>query len=147
MIYLVILVTFIVMLTDVKFRKIPNDILLVFFISGWLVSVIIGGWPEAIRYVVHGFIGILVMVLPYLFRQIGGGDVKLIGLLFAMLGVVPMIHISIYFSVIGALLVLSVCMLKYRLPMLMTWYSEKAIPYALPIHLGVCFYFINGGLF
>lgn len=146
MIYLALILTFITMIVDLKERRIPNYVLVVFFISGLIVSVLTYGYGGLITYFSNGFLGLMILILPYVFKQVGAGDVKLVAVISALLGIVPTINVCIYFSVLGAGIVLTVLSLKSYLPILMRCSMEKSIPYALPIHLGVIFYYFNGGL-
>lgn len=146
MIYLALILTFITMIVDIKERRIPNNVLILFFISGLMVSVLTEGVWSIPMYLANGLIGLFILILPYIFEQVGAGDVKLVAVISALLGVMPTINVCIYFSVLGAGIVLTVLSLKSYLPILMRLSIEKSIPYALPIHLGVIFYFFNGGL-
>lgn len=134
------------MIVDIKERRIPNDVLLLFFVSGLIITVLTHGFESMLVYFFNGFVGLMILILPYLFKQVGAGDVKLVAVISALLGIIPAINVCIYFSVLGAGIVLTVLSLKSYLPILMRCSLEKSIPYALPIHLGVIFYFFNGGL-
>lgn len=145
--YLILMITFVAMLTDVKTNKIPNLLLLSGLIIGCLFSLITMGGMSALAFLIRAVAGITVMLIPYLFKKMGGGDVKLVAIVCAYMNWIPSLYIAVYFSIIGALIALIVLFIKQHFPLVLKGNYEKAIPYALPIHLGVVVYSLYGGLF
>ncbi|GEM_PF-843200 len=147
MIGLSLVMTFIVMIFDIKYRKIPNKVLLIFWIAGILVTTYSESLKGSLFYIVNTILGICILLIPYLLKQVGAGDVKLVAVLTGHLGLMTSINICVYFSVIGALMALFILSLKSKFPILITLNLEKSIPYAVPIHCGLVFYTIHGGIF
>lgn len=140
---IVLLFTFVAAVCDLKSRKIPNKLIALMLVvaSAWHLyedSLLTLMWSWMF------FIAIVVLLLlPFAYRLIGGGDVKLIGAIAAYTNINEFLHISIYFSLIGGLYALYV-VLKRKVMHIEN--NDIAIPYAVPIFLGVLAYVCLGGM-
>lgn len=63
--------------TDVRSRKIPNALNLVFILSGLLYQGATGGWEGLLFALKGGAAGFVVLFVLYLLGAVGAGDVKL----------------------------------------------------------------------
>lgn len=144
--YLILIITFIAMITDVKEHKIPNRLLLGSLIVGLVFTLFNAGFMEGVTFLLRAVLGILIMIVPYVFKKVGGGDVKLVAIVCAYMNWIPSFYIAVYFSIIGAMIALVLLFIKQYFPLLLKDNYERAIPYALPIHLGVVVYNLYGGL-
>ncbi|OWA34446.1 prepilin peptidase [Saccharibacillus sp. O16] len=69
--------------TDVRSRKIPNRLNLMFVLSGLLFNGVVGGWEGLLFALKGGAVGFGVLFVLYVLGAVGAGDVKL----FAGIGV------------------------------------------------------------
>jgi len=72
--------------TDLKERRIYNKVLLPALILGILINISSNG-IEGLKSSIIGFvIGLLVLMIPFILGGVGGGDVKLLGIIGAIKG-------------------------------------------------------------
>lgn len=113
LILLLLVLLLIATLTDVAASRIYNwntypGILAAFVLQGWL-----SGW-DGLRFSVEGFFACgVIMLLCFVVSDIGGGDVKLIAMIGAFLGVQAGIEALLWTFVLGAAMGLT--MLVWRL--------------------------------
>ncbi len=96
--------------TDIKARKIPNILNILFMISGLLYHAVISGW-DGLAFAGKGFLlGFGIMLILHWMKAVGAGDVKLfggIGIWFGMGMTAQVMMYSIIFAgVIGLLIML-----------------------------------------
>ncbi|WMT39937.1 prepilin peptidase [Paenibacillus sp. D2_2] len=88
-------------ITDIKSMKIPNKITLSGFIIGISYHAVTGGMDGILFAIKGAAAGFVLMFIMYLFRAVGGGDVKLFGAIGAWLGVSLTLSILMY-SILAA---------------------------------------------
>lgn len=88
-------------ITDLRTMKIPNWITLPGMIAGGLFHAITDGWAGGWFAVKGAGTGFTLMLLLYLLRAVGGGDVKLFGAIGAWAGATLTLSIMMYSIVIA----------------------------------------------
>jgi prepilin peptidase CpaA len=151
--------------SDIRWRKIPNCLTLPAIALGFFSNFLGNSWNG----LVFAFLGLLLgtglLVLPYLFGGMGGGDVKLMGALGAMLGSYAVLNIFLYTTLAGGAIgivvaianksfvvilkkvwVLLKCIFLLRAPLAGAglFKTSMAIPYGLAIGLGTFLYLFVG---
>ena len=91
---------------DVRYRRIPNSLVLATLVSGFAVNLGFGGWPGAITSLGGCALAFILMFVLHVFGAMGAGDVKL----FAAIGSVTGAHLVLptFFIVMMIGLVLAV---------------------------------------
>ncbi|WP_429886077.1 prepilin peptidase [Geoalkalibacter halelectricus] len=93
----------IICVVDTLFAKVPNLCNLGLLIVGVVFNVWVAGAAGA----AHAFLGLLVgfslLLLPYLMGGMGGGDVKALAALGALLGPVTILQVFVYIALFGGL--------------------------------------------
>jgi prepilin peptidase CpaA len=89
---------------DASYRRIPNWLTLPSILVGWVLALLLGG-PVALKWSAVGFgFGLGVFLLPWLFGGMGGGDVKLMAGLGAILGWPMVLWVALLSCVVALLL-------------------------------------------
>lgn len=96
------------LVTDLRFRTIPNWLTLPYCASGFLFHAIAGGWAAAGEAAWGAAAGFLPLLAVYALGGIGAGDVKLFGAVGAWLGAQAVLQLMmasmVYAGMIGLLL-------------------------------------------
>lgn len=103
---LLIPIAFAVIYFDVRYRRIPNVIVVCTLVAGLIINTATGSWPGMLGSVQGFALAFVPMFLMHLFGAMGAGDVKLSGAIGAVLGInmVPLALIIIV--MMGAVLAL-----------------------------------------
>lgn len=142
-----ICMTSIAMVTDIKERKISNKLILVILLSGLFISIYDAQWYGVFRFFSRVVMGTVILILPFIFKQMGAGDVKIVAAICGYLGIKATVSIAIYFSIIGAVYAGIILYIRYRFPLYIDRFSEYRIPYAVAINFGIIVYYFVGGIF
>ena len=86
-----------IMYYDVRYRRIPNVLVLATLVGGLVLNTIFGGMAGALSSIEGFFIAFIPMLLIHLFGAMGAGDVKLFGAVGAVVGasMVPLTFIVV----------------------------------------------------
>lgn len=87
--------------TDLRTMKIPNWLTVPGMAGGVLFHALNGGWAGGWFAVKGAGIGFAVMLLLYLLRAVGGGDVKLFGAIGAWMGITLTLSMMMYSIIIA----------------------------------------------
>jgi prepilin peptidase CpaA len=89
---------------DVRYRRIPNVLVLSALLAGVSINTAFGGWQGALSSLEGFALAFFPMLLMHIFGAMGAGDVKLFGAVGAVLGVglVPLAFVLVV--MLGALL-------------------------------------------
>src|SRR5215470_11799863 len=101
---LLIPVATIVTYFDVRYRRIPNLVVLITLISGLALNTSVGGWHGTLGSLEGLLFAFVPMLLLHLFGAMGAGDVKLAGAVGAVLGVSLVPSALIIIVMLGAAL-------------------------------------------
>ncbi len=162
----VIALTLLAMYTDYRWHVIKNVITLPAIVLGLALNLAGGGWQGLL----HACLGLLVggglMMIPFAIGKMGGGDVKLMAALGALLGSYPIVNIFFYTTIAGGVLAMIVIIAKgefvpvmkkvwlllkciiFRTPAAGLGQFEKStrIPYGLAIGAGTFCFLIAGNI-
>lgn len=159
---IIILLITVSLFTDIRYRKIPNPVILTGIIAGLVYCIYCHG-AAGILYSAAGLVcGILLLLLPFAAGGIGAGDVKLLGAIGAVEGAGFVFHVFLSSAVWGG--IISVILLVYHKKLLniIKWLTNLvkqlfwvvatggkhpvqigmppktgiALPYAVPIFIG-----------
>jgi prepilin peptidase CpaA len=162
----VIALTLLCMFSDYRRRIIPNFLTLPAMALGLILNLVGLGWYHGLLFSIPGLLaGIGLLLLPFEFGQMGGGDVKLMGALGAFLGAYAILNVFLYTTLAGGVFALGAavykksfvatikkvgllakCMVLFRAPAAGTALFKDSIPipYGLAIGAGTFCYLIFG---
>lgn len=89
---------------DVKYRRIPNLLVLSALVAGIGINTFFGGWQGVSNSLLGLGLGFIPMLLLHIFGAMGAGDVKLSGAVGAILGASLMPITLVLVAIIGGLL-------------------------------------------
>ena len=167
MIMVVGLLVLLAIYSDLRWRKIPNCLTLPAIALGFLLNFLGNSW-NGLVFAFFGFlVGMGLLMLPYLFGGMGGGDVKFLGALGAMLGGYAVLNVFLYTTLVGGVIAVAVaianksfvemlkkvwlllkCIFLFRAPLAGAGLFKKslAIPYGLAIGTGTFIYLFAGNI-
>jgi len=136
----VIVFSALVFYMDLKYQVIPNKLTLPAIVAGWLVSWLHGALVPSL---VGSLIGFFILLLPFIMGWVGGGDLKMLAALGALMGpasFIPAFFLGILIAGVLSLLVLVkqcalLSMIKY---MLKLPEGDRYRPISQAIPLGSC---------
>lgn len=99
-------VTLVSVYTDCRWRVIKNSITFPAIVLGLLLHTLGNGWPGLSFAAIGLLAGAGLMAIPFLFGQMGAGDVKLMGALGALLGGYEILNVFLYTTIAGGILAL-----------------------------------------
>lgn len=151
--------------SDLRWRKIPNYLTLPAIVLGFLLNFLGNSWNGLVFSFLGFLVGMGILILPFMLGGMGGGDVKFMGALGALVGGYSILNIFLYTALAGGAIALVVaianknlvdtfkriwlllkCVFLFRLPSAGTGLLGKsiAIPYGLAIGAGAIVYLIGG---
>jgi prepilin peptidase CpaA len=101
--------------TDLRWRKISNNLTVPAVAAGIILNTLNGGWYGLLSSLAGLAIGIAVFIIPFALRGMGGGDVKLMGALGALLGGYAIVSVAIYTALLGGVLAIVVALYNHEL--------------------------------
>ena len=140
-------------LYDLKFRKIPNWLTFGTFIFILVLRIFFfKNFNLVIDSTFGFFIGITLLIIPYIFGGMGAGDVKFLGAIGSIVGVKNIVYVFFYSALSGLVLGLIWLMfnperLKFLITtghILPTVDNKQKIPYGIAISLGTLIYIVFG---
>jgi len=163
----VVLTTLIAVYTDFRKRLIENWLTLPAIAAGFLLNFIGYGWQGILLSGLGLLTGVGIFMLPFLFGRLGGGDVKLMGAIGALLGSYSALNVALYAFLAGGLLAIYASTLNKSLNdtinrvRLLTrnlfrrgaaartsicWQSNETIPYGVAIGAGLLCFLVLGAI-
>lgn len=168
---LLLIVLLICLVTDISSRKILNIVTMPAMLFGLIYYTVQSGF-EGLWFSFSGFlVGLIVLIIPFLFGGMGAGDVKLMAAIGALMGTTFVFNTFIYTAFIGGAISLLILLRKMNLKqvaihMFMTFFvfrgkvSEVAatevengegnkkisFPYGIAIVFGALLAYIWGGI-
>lgn len=92
-------------LFDLRERRIPNWVILLGLIGGFVFGALQSS-TQLISNVTGFLAGILVLLIPFAFGWMGAGDVKLFGVMGALVGYKPLARVFFYSCIVAGLIAL-----------------------------------------
>lgn len=89
---------------DVRFRRIPNMLVLIALIAGLVINSALGGWHGLGSSLLGFGLAFVPMLLLHIFGAMGAGDVKLFGAVGTILGVTVMPITLVIVAMLGGVL-------------------------------------------
>lgn len=102
--WITIIVVLIAMYTDILWRKVFNRLTFPAAIIGLALYTLESGWSGLLFSSIGLILGLVIFIVPFVFGKMGGGDVKLIGALGALVGGYGIINIILYTAITGGVL-------------------------------------------
>lgn len=114
-IWTAVFVTLIAMYTDLRWRRISNSLTFPAAIIGLVLHSIDSSWDGFLFSLLGLIIGILIFIVPFVFGKMGGGDVKLMGSLGALVGGFGIINIALLTAIAGGILAIVIALYNNKL--------------------------------
>ncbi|MCI2257071.1 prepilin peptidase [Domibacillus sp. PGB-M46] len=111
-----LVILLICVITDVRSGKIYNKVIYPGLLAAFLFHFTVDGW-EGISYSFIGFlIGFVLLLIPYMMKGMGAGDVKLLALVGALKGGTFVFESFIYMALIGGVISLFIILIRSGAP-------------------------------
>lgn len=109
---ILLILLLICVVTDLRERKIYNNIIFPTLIISIMFHLILGGL-SGLGFSLLGFIvGLGVLLIPYLMGGMGAGDVKLLAVIGALKGTAFVLNTALYMALIGGILALGIILFR-----------------------------------
>ena len=118
---LLIILLGICLFTDLKSRKIYNKVLLPVLFLALVIQIIPNGWSGLSSSLLGLIVGFLILLIPYMMKGMGAGDVKLMAVIGAIQGPLFIVTTAVYMAVIGG--VVALLLILFRLIKTKQWLS------------------------
>ena len=162
---LTIIVVCVATYSDLRWRKIPNCLTLPAIALGFLLNFLGNSWNGLLSASFGFLVGMGLLMLPYLLGGMGGGDVKLMGALGALLGSHAILNVFLYTSLVGGGIAIAVavanksliemlrriwiflkCVFLFRAPSTgaLVFKKSPTMPYGVAIGAGTILYLVVG---
>lgn len=109
---LLMMVLIICVITDLKNRKIYNNVIFPSLLLAFLLNSILSGWSGLFSSLLGFICGLAILLIPYLMGGMGAGDVKLLALIGAIKGTTFVFISAIYMGLIGGLIGLLILLFR-----------------------------------
>lgn len=150
---------------DLRWRKIPNCLTLPAIALGFILNFVGNSWNGLLFTFFGLLVGMGIFILPFILGGMGGGDVKLMGAVGALLGSYAVVNVFFYTAFVGGAIAIVVaiankklldtlkkillflkCVFLFRAPETGTAVFKKStkIPYGLAIGAGTIIYLMGG---
>ncbi|MCX8129817.1 MAG: prepilin peptidase [Clostridia bacterium] len=108
----VVLLVILSLVCDIKTCKIKNGIVFPFILLGVAVNSMTGGFSGALRAFAGIMLPITLLIVFFLLRMLGAGDIKLFSALGAILGLKPVLYIMVYSFLCGGIIALILILIR-----------------------------------
>lgn len=112
---LLIITIFICLITDIKNQKIYNNVLFPALIAGIVINIVNGGLIGLKQSLLGFIIGIVFLLIPFIYGGIGGGDVKLLATIGAIKGYSFALYSCVLTGISGGLIALIILIYNRKL--------------------------------
>ncbi|MDD3852946.1 MAG: prepilin peptidase [Syntrophomonadaceae bacterium] len=113
---------------DVRWRRIPNMLVLTGIIIGLLYNSLQGGGPAFLIALLGLGLGIALLLIPFILGGMGAGDVKLLGMIGALMGPVFVVNTFLWTALWGGGMALAYLALDGRLWLLVVQVAGNYYP-------------------
>lgn len=97
-------VLFISVYYDIKSKRIPNKLIIIGYLSCFIISLIQNGPHGMIDFLTGSTVPLIILFILFLFRMIGAGDIKLLALAGGVLGLPHILYCTLAAFAVGAVL-------------------------------------------
>lgn len=152
--------------TDIRERKIYNKVLLPVLLLSLFWNTVMDGWSGLGSSLLGLAAGFLLLLIPYLMKGMGAGDVKLLAVIGAIKGPMFVLTTGVYMAVIGAALAILLIgwrllkakqlltllhrnsLMNYgmKLNLIRSFSSKEALPYGVAIAFGAVVSLLTNGV-
>lgn len=128
--------------TDLRSRRIPNQVTVAALLIGLVLNLMLGGLPWLLSALAGAALGLLVFGLPAAFGMVGMGDVKLVVALGALLRWPVALPLALYIALAGGVIALLYAVRRRCLGAVAQnvisarTAAQHRMPYALAIAIG-----------
>ncbi|MCR5734941.1 MAG: prepilin peptidase [Lachnospiraceae bacterium] len=136
-IILLLIICVIAAVMDMITLKVNNLLILTGFFAGLGCSFLDGGMHSLVISLTGACIPILILMIPFILRLFGAGDIKLLSVIGVFMGPEDVFYTMFYAFLAGALIVI----VRYIINL--NSRKDDRIPFALPVLIGVVM--ITGG--
>jgi prepilin peptidase CpaA len=132
-----VLILLVAVVWDIRFKRIPNWLTFPSMIVALSYYVIVGGFQGLLFSLQGAAVGMAILMIPYFMRGMGAGDVKLVGVVGAFLGVGKVVLALLWTALVGGLyatilLIYYVCLKRIAQPYLSAVCPYKGFEEVLP---------------
>ena len=89
---------------DLRYRRVPNRVSMPFLLAGLVAAALVEGAGAVLSGLGGAAVGLLLLIVPFALRMVGGGDVKALAAMGAWLGPSPTVMAAAVGFVFGGLL-------------------------------------------
>lgn len=153
--------------SDLRWRKIPNCLTLPAIALGFVLNFVGNNWNGVIFAFIGLLLGMGLLMLPYLLGGMGGGDVKLMAALGALLGSYAILNVFLYTTLVGGAIAVVVavankslvetfkkmwlflkCVFLFQAPSTgaLVFKKSHTVPYGVAIGAGTLLYLVAGNI-
>lgn len=105
---LLLLTLLLSVITDLRSRRIPNTLTLPLAAVALLAHTVTGGWTGFLFSFEGLLLGLALLIIPFAMGWMGGGDVKLLAAVGAVLGPQQVFIVALYMAVVGGVIAAAV---------------------------------------
>lgn len=147
------------LVSDIKERRVSNQLIGIGFLFGVALNLFLYGFNGTVDSILGMLTGLVLLIVPFAMRVIGGGDVKLLMVIGAFLGPNMTINSFLYSAVIGGLISLVILLQSNKASVVLKRLGknllsivlvrsiipvdqielQSTIPYVVPIYIGTTF--------
>lgn len=124
-------------ITDLKSRKIYNKIIFPSLVIAFFTHLLLEGWSALFHSIIAFFIGIAILLIPYLLGGMGAGDVKLLALIGAIKGTLFVFYTAVYMGLIGGVIAIGVLLFRngvlFRLKSIYYFFMSWRFGFRVPL--------------
>ena len=91
-------------ISDLRFRKVPNELVAAIASTGVVHALVVGGPRAVLASILGAVAGVALLAWPYSRGVLGAGDVKFLGAVGAWVGVIGALRALLFGSLLGGLL-------------------------------------------
>jgi prepilin peptidase CpaA len=110
--FLLVILLIICVITDLKERKIYNDVLVPFLLASWILHTFTNGVSGLLESLLGTLVGLGILLIPYLLGGMGAGDVKLLAVIGGIKGIEFVLMASLYMALAGGIIAIFVILFR-----------------------------------
>lgn len=100
---------------DLKYRRIPNLLTAPALVLGLILNFYYSGFTGLGKAFIAVFVMVVVLIIPFILRGLGAGDIKLLAAVAALNGLEFSVNVLLYTAVTGGIIAVLISIIKGRL--------------------------------